>query len=71
MLETISQIVLKILDMLKGAAALLFVRRATTIESERDALKKSTEIQQRQAEIDSHPADRPSAVRERMRQGDL
>lgn len=61
----------KFLDLLKPALAFFYVRRATKIEDDRDDLKETAEVQKQQIEIASRPADPPSTVRDRMRNGGL
>lgn len=71
MYEAICGLLGKVFDALKTAAAFLFIRRATKIESERDALKDIVAIQKEQLDISTRPVDSPVAVRNSMRDGKL
>ena len=55
-----------IVNSIKLFLAGLFIRRATKIEGERDALRLQNKTQKEQLEIASRPPVSPSSVRDRM-----
>lgn len=71
MFDTLLGFLGKALEALKAAAAFLFIRRATKIETDRDALQVKTDIQKEQLDIASRPLPDADAVRQRMRDGKL
>ncbi len=71
MLDAVLGLLGKVVDALKYAAAFLFVRRSTQIESDRDALAQKTVIQKDQLDIAARPLPDADTVRKRMRDGKL
>lgn len=55
-----------IVNSIKLFLAGLFIRRATKIEGERDALRQQNKTQKEQLEIASRPPVSPSTVRDSM-----
>lgn len=71
MLEAAAKIIAAVVEVLKAAFAFFYVRRATKIEAERDALEKTSSIQKEQNDIANRPDADPDDLRQRMRDGKL
>ncbi|PZQ46322.1 MAG: hypothetical protein DI551_05250 [Micavibrio aeruginosavorus] len=70
-LSNFSELFAKVAEGTKWAIALLYVKHATRIEDEKDALEISDKIKSKQLKIAAEPDLSPSSIRDRMRSGDL
>ena len=71
MLELLASIGNQLLKFAGYLAGFFYVRRATKIETERDALDVKSQVQKEQLDIASRPLPDADAVRQRMRDGEL
>ncbi|MDP7142670.1 MAG: hypothetical protein QGH69_05085 [Alphaproteobacteria bacterium] len=65
-MQKILSLIPSLIDALKWVGGLLYIRRSTQIESERDALAQTNDIQKQQLEIAADPLADPRDVRDSM-----
>ena len=70
-LSNFAGLFIKLWDGLKLLLAGLFIRRSTIIETERNVLETSNQVKSEQLQISAAPPANPSAVRNRMQDGEF
>ncbi len=66
-LSNLQGLLIKIIDGFKYLLAAFYIRRSTRIETEKNALEKANKSKTKQLDISAGSPERPSSVRERMR----